>query len=321
MTDDKTGWSEKGKRSSGSGDRKSSTPSRPSKRAASTSSEAAESSVVRTPASSDAGARKVAKAAATAGQRDVAFASRMGFPALVALICLLGIGAVVYARSTREALATPAENRDHWHAVYGLYSCNIAGDDPEAKFLPAFQSSIDASGIHSHGDGLMHIHPFVAAASGDNAQMRHWFTEMQVTFDEERVSVQNQFDPPAELVAGEQCADGTGTAEIKVLYWEYDFQALADPRVEPQVITSDFGQIKFDHDREVFLLAYVSEDTPIEDIPIPPRDRFNTLDNVSADLEYDPTTLNPVDTGVDTDGDDASSDDAESTETEAEGDE
>jgi hypothetical protein len=301
MAEDKTGWSEKGKRASSDEDSASgsTTPSRPSKRDAGAGGKGeAESSVVRTP-SSDVGARKVAKAAATAGQRDVSFVSRMGFPALIALICLLGIGVVVYARSTREALASPVQNVDHWHAVYGVYSCDIEGDD---KYLPAFQSSQDDTGIHSHADGLMHIHPFFELSSGDNAQLRHWVSEMNVEMTPERISVQNQFDPPVELVAGQPCGDGSGTAEIKLLHWDFDFEALADDRPEPEVFTEDFGEVRYEHDREVFVWAFVSEDTDLSDIPIPPQDRFDTMNSVSSAIDYQPTQLNPVDTGVDIDG-------------------
>jgi len=298
MAEDKTGWSEKGSKRSG-GSEGSTTPSRPSKRQASDRPQDGDSTVVRTPSSSE-GAKKVAKAAATAGQRDMSFASRMGFPALVALICILGIGVVVYARSTREALATPVQNLDHWHAVYGVYNCNQQGDD---KYLPPFQSTQDDTGIHSHGDGIMHIHPFFELSSGDNAQMRHWFSEMNIEVTPDAITVQNQFDAPVNLVAGEDCLDGTGKAEIKVLRWDFDFEALNDPRPDPaEIITTDFGQINYSNDREVFIIAYVSEDTAIEDIANPPADRFNTLNNVSSALEYEPTQLNPQDTGVQIDG-------------------
>jgi hypothetical protein len=318
MAEDTTGWSEKGnKRPKGSdGDATgSTTPSRPSKRQASDRPVTdGESSVVRTPASSD-GARKVAKAAATAGQRDVSFASRMGFPALIALICILGIGLVVYARSTREALATPVQNLDHWHAVYGVYNCNLPGEG-EAKYLPPFLSTQDDTGIHSHGDGIMHVHPFFELSSGDNAQTRHFFSEMNVEVSPERITVQNQYDPFVDLVAGEECADGSGTAEIKILHWDFDFEALSENRPDPEVFETDLGLIKFDHDREVYIIAYVGEDTAIEDIPIPPMDRFNTLNNVSSAIEYDPSgALNAIDTGIDLDGDDADAgDDAEASE-------
>lgn len=309
MADDTTGWSEKRKGARGAGERsgESTTPPRPSKRAASTSSEA-ESSVVRRP-SADAGARKVAKAAATAGQRDVAFVSRLGFPALIALICLLGIGVVVYARSTREALASPVQNLDHWHGVYGVYSCNITDGD---KYLPPFQSTQDDTGIHSHGDGLMHIHPFFELSSGDNATLERWMAEMNIEITPEAITVNNVYDPPVQLAAGQPCADGTGIAEIKLLRWEYDFQAQAEDRPDPEVITENFGDVHFDHDREVYLFAYVSEDTDIADIPIPPAERFDTLNNVSAAIDYNPTELQPIETDDDTDdAGDADTDDAD----------
>ena len=224
MAEDTPGWSEKGKRS-GSGDGESKkTPRRPSKRDASNES-TAESSVVRTPATSDTGARKVAKAAATAGQRDLSFSSRLGFPVLIALICLLGISAVVYARSQREALASPVQNLDHWHAVYGVYNCNLIGEG-DAKYLAPFASTDDAQGIHSHFDGLMHIHPFFETSSGENAQIRHFLNEMQVQITPEAITIQNPFDPPQDLRAGEQCADGSGEASIVLLHWDFDFCLL-----------------------------------------------------------------------------------------------
>jgi len=299
MAEDTTGWSEKGKRAKNDVEKAagSKTPSRPSKRQDSTSKSNDESNVVRAP-SGDAGARKVAKAAATAGQRDVSFASRLGFPALIALICLLGIGVVVYARSTREALAQPVQNLDHWHSVYGVYNCNLTGDN---KYLPAFASTQDDTGIHSHGDGVMHIHPFFELSSGDNAQMRHWLSEMNVEITPEVISVQNAFDAPVQLAAGQECADGTGTAEIKVLAWDFDFQALVpvdENRPDPDIIETDFGLIPFENDRQVFIFAYMGEDTDISQMPIPPQDRFNTLNGVSSAIEYQPTQLNPQDTGV-----------------------
>ncbi|MEM7095598.1 MAG: hypothetical protein AAF567_21535 [Actinomycetota bacterium] len=296
MTEDETGWSEKGK-SSGKGKRpareqgesgsESTTPTRPSKRTADTSGD--DSSVVRTPASDDAGARKVARAAATAGQRDASLASRLGFPALIALICLLGIGVVFYAWTTREALASPRQNIDHWHAVYGVYDCTTD------SYVPSFQSTDDLNGIHSHGDGIIHIHPFFEASSGENAQMFHFLNEMRVSVDTERIVLDNG----SELVAGTTCADGSPAA-IRILHWDFDFQALGG---EPpnEIITEDLGSVKFDNDREVYVIAFAPADQEFssELNNLPPADRFDTLNNVSSAIEYNPTELVPEVTGED----------------------
>lgn len=325
MVDDNSGWSEKGG-SSKRGKRPprdagddaaagassaASTPSRPSKRDASTSSAADPSKVMRVPAGDD-GARKVAKAAAAAGQRDVSFATRLGFPALVALVCLLGTTAVILAWTTRDALPQPLQNIDHWHSVYGVYDCTIESDN---KYLPPFLSDDDATGIHSHGDGIMHIHPFFELSSGNNAQTRHFFTEMRIEVDTERIVL----DSGRELVAGTECADGSGPAEITLHEWDFDFQALAGQEAVT-VHTSDLDLVKFDNDREVYVLAFAAPDTEIifteEDNPL--AERFNTLNNVSSQIEYNPTGLAPQDSGITVTEDGEEIDDVEVTITEPE---
>lgn len=310
MAEDETGWSEKGKNSgrdkrlpgadpaeagvaATSASESATVPSRPSKRDSGAGKDKAASTVVRTP--SNAGARKVAKAAATAGQRDVSFATRLGFPALVALVCLLGIGVVFYAWTQREALARPAQG-DHWHAVYGVYDCTLPGD---SRYLPPFLSSNDSTGIHSHGDGVMHIHPFFEASAGDRARFNHWFDEMGIDVTPEQITLDNG----TVLTAGTECADGSGPAEIRVLEWQFDFQANLplDERSDPENVYFDnFRDINFDNDRQVFIIAFAAAGTD-DLIPSPPEDRFNTLNNVSSALEYDPTELTPLDSGATTD--------------------
>jgi len=123
--------------------------------------------------------------------------------------------------------------------------------------------------------------------------------------------VQNAFDPAQNLVAGEQCADGSGEASIVLLHWDFDFEALSEYGPSPEVITSDFGQVKFDHDREVYVFAYVGENTDFDDIPIPPEDRFDTLNGVSATIEFQPESLVPRDSGVDLNDDGTATDDGD----------
>lgn len=299
MTDDDNTWSEKGRGKRGEKrppreskdlvEPTSSVPSRPSTRRSESSGDAdsGESTIVRTPATD--GSRKVARAAATAGQRDVSLSSRMGFPALVALICLLGIAAVFYAWSNRAPIQKPREGGvDHWHAVYGVYDCTLAGDD---KYLAPFLSAVDASGIHSHGDGIIHIHPFGEASSGTNAKIKHFFTEMGVEVSPEKIVLPTG----AELVAGTECLDGSGPAEISLNYWQFDVQVTGDNPSDPEVITEDIGEHRFRNDREVYILSFAAAGT---DLPSPPDERFTTLNNVTPDLAYNPGSLAPTDSGI-----------------------
>ncbi|MGQ0617491.1 MAG: hypothetical protein ACT4PW_10965 [Acidimicrobiia bacterium] len=47
----------------------------------------------------------------------------MGFPAAVVIVLVLGTSLVAFARSSRDANASPRANEDHFHAAYSIYTC------------------------------------------------------------------------------------------------------------------------------------------------------------------------------------------------------
>jgi hypothetical protein len=59
------------------------------------------------------------------------------------------------------------ERSDHWHAAYGVNLCGV--------WQPAVPEYESSAGLHSHGDGLIHIHPFDHRASFENATLGHFF--------------------------------------------------------------------------------------------------------------------------------------------------
>ena len=90
----------------------------------------------------------------------------LAYPALIVAIIVVGTVLVVLARDTRQATASEAPTtRDHWHEAFGI---NICGE-----FLdPVTDDGADRLGIHTHQDGLIHVHPFGAGGSGENATMQ-----------------------------------------------------------------------------------------------------------------------------------------------------
>lgn len=85
----------------------------------------------------------------------------MGWTVATVVVVIVGVIGIVLARGGSESDAAPVVNKDHWHAYLGV---NVCGNWLPAA--PAFESPM---GIHSHGDGLMHIHPYSSAAAGKNA--------------------------------------------------------------------------------------------------------------------------------------------------------
>ena len=91
--------------------------------------------------------------------------------ALTALV--LGTLLVVYARENRsaEALEAPLANVDHWHASFAFYICD--GFVPDVPEFVAPQNG----GNHTHGDGIMHLHPFSPARAGENATLENFLED------------------------------------------------------------------------------------------------------------------------------------------------
>jgi hypothetical protein len=95
-----------------------------------------------------------------------------GYYGALFAVCVVGITLVVASRASKDdSDVPPIVNQDHWHASLDFNVCGSwvapAQAIPEFEFR-AGQGEVRA-GIHSHGDGLMHIHPFSSDESGDNA--------------------------------------------------------------------------------------------------------------------------------------------------------
>ena len=105
--------------------------------------------------------KKVARAARTTGKPG---ASRNWiWPAALVVVVGLGVG-LIFASRGGEASASPKLG-EHWHAAYGVYTCD--------EFQPAMVDGEDGdlNGIHTHGDGLIHMHPFSTLVTGDGSVM------------------------------------------------------------------------------------------------------------------------------------------------------
>jgi hypothetical protein len=110
------------------------------------------------------------KASRTKRRASVSAARRsrsgLGWYALAGVVIIAGVIGIMFSRSS-SADAPPLVNKDHWHAALGV---NICG-----QWLPNAPQFEDAEGIHTHGDGLIHIHPFLTRAAGKNATVGLYF--------------------------------------------------------------------------------------------------------------------------------------------------
>ena len=116
----------------------------------------------------------------------------MGFPMAVALVVILGSLLVGWARNDREATSAPRVG-DHWHSTYDIYVC----DGYRSKVV----LETGPNGIHSHNDGILHIHPFNKLASGSDATLGEFFSAFGGRIDDSSLVL----DTGEELVEGTDC--------------------------------------------------------------------------------------------------------------------
>jgi hypothetical protein len=210
-------------------------------------------------------ARKVARAARTGGGRTARGRASATWYIALTVIVVAGVFLVWYSRDERlDALGGPEteapSTKDHWHVAYGVYVCD--------KFLPPAQDQKDPKGIHSHADGIIHVHPFGRSAAGKNATLGVFVDAIDGKLSED------SFDWPDEArhSNGDKCGDKEG----KVKVWFNG--TLHEGNARNLHLSADRGEL---------VLAFVPDDMTLEAIGKPPS--VPNLDQLT-DL---PATTNP----------------------------
>lgn len=197
--------------------------------------------------------KKVARAASTGGGRTARGRRPWIWYGTLSLFVVLGIGVIAQSRGDyidgRTAGVPPRLNPggDHWHVAYGIYICD--------EFIPGLtDKNGDEVGIHSHGDGLIHIHPSSKRASGANAKLGRFLDEVGADVTQTKIEV-----PGRKVENGDKCGKQKG--EVVVKLWE----SAAD--TEGKLIKGDPADMRFRQDGAIVTMAFVPEGT---EVPKPP---------------------------------------------------
>ncbi len=221
-------------------------------------------------------AKKVARAArvgATTGPNE---RRQLGFPAVVILVVVLGLALVAFARATRDAQASPTL-QDHWHNAYGVYDCRI-GD-----YLPPFLSEADPDGIHSHQDGVIHIHPFTASVTGKEAKLEVFLRNMGATLTDDELTLSRSGES---LVEGVDC--NGEEAVLQVIRWDDAFVGGTPSEIR----TEDLDGFRFLADGQAIAIALAP---PGAEIPLPSSiDNLGALVGQSRDQGVDPRNTTAI---------------------------
>ncbi len=98
---------------------------------------------------------------------------RSPFIKLLLILGAMGVGVLLLAGVGLLLLPAPEPpypNRDHWHAKYAVEVCG--------KTLAPFPYS--PGDVHTHGDGVIHVHPTSPATAGRNANLAAFFRSVKM---------------------------------------------------------------------------------------------------------------------------------------------
>lgn len=208
--------------------------------------------------------KKVARVAGTGGGRT----GRRGsgswvWPGVLGLVVVLGVALVAVSASSSDnaddvppLLNTGAPDDDHWHQAFGVYVCG--------EQLPAVPDFGDPDGIHTHADGLIHVHPFSTKVTGNRAVLGVFLKEAGIEVSETSLKLPQR----DELENGDECPDGKkGKVQLVVR------ELTQGGGGEAKSIPGDPNDLKLAQG-QIITLAFMPEGA---EIPPPPADRVSRL--------------------------------------------
>ncbi len=228
-------------------------------------------------APSSSSTKKAARLAQKGKGQKVRFQGGTLFPVVVALVIVLGLGLIVYARESRPAADASAPTiNDHWHHVYGFYICGewvqLEGDG-EAQDINGrpTNTAYARSGVHSHDDGLIHWHAFSSAAVGRRATLGIFTDVFGVELsndvlqfpEDQRSQLPEGVAEDGRFEDGEtECPTpdgGSETGQLQVVRWDN-----IESGGEGTTFIAGFDGIALNQDAMSVVIAFVPDDTDIE---------------------------------------------------------
>lgn len=194
--------------------------------------------------------KKVARIARTGGGRTRRGSASWVWPTAIVFIVVVGTGLVVFSKSDQSSADSTAPRvggKDHWHAALGFDICG--------EFLPPITDQTDPLGIHTHGDGVVHIHPFSQTAAGKNATLGKYFDAVQAEVSDSEIKLPGQ---PAKK-NGQKCGDQE--ARVQVRTW--DSKA---PDAPSSIYTGNPSDLR-PNDGQLVTIAFVPEGAEIRRPP------------------------------------------------------
>jgi hypothetical protein len=161
-------------------------------------------------------------------------------------------------------------------------------NDVHGEYQPAPKdaTATDTLGIHSHGDGLIHIHPFTAGAAGRNATLGVFLDQVGISMTNDSLSLPTG----ASFKEGTTKCEGGKDGLVQVAKWDHATDAAKGNKPN-QIFTDGFDKIRLG-ENESFTIAFMPKDSTI---PAKPdvADRISKVSDVARSTTSVPPSSSP----------------------------
>ena len=194
---------------------------------------------------------------------------------ITAFVVVVGVALIIFARGSEPAevgpkLASSGQQGDHWHAALGVYNCDQWMSDGSGEGVwkwpyttsqntPGRAGTDAYAGLHSHGDGIIHMEPAVSEEAGRGATVGKYFT-----FGGWDVSSSSFKFLGTERSNGDKCGGKPG--EVK---WATGKYKGGDSKVTYTEQTGNPADFKL-NDGDVVIVAFVPKGTDVAKLGDPP---------------------------------------------------
>ncbi|MEY2437146.1 MAG: hypothetical protein QOF97_1982, partial [Acidimicrobiaceae bacterium] len=156
-------------------------------------------------------------------------------------------------------------------------STTIAGQgDVPGQFQPAFKDATqDVLGIHTHGDGVIHTHPFVSSVAGRSATLGVFFDQVALQISDTKLTLPNG----QVFEEGVTKCQGGKDGIVEIAQWSSATDAANGARPNA-VFTSGFRNIRLQN-RQAYTIAFLpaGQQIPIEKTISSRLDTLGDVDN------------------------------------------
>ena len=163
-------------------------------------------------------------------------------------------------------------------------------NDVHGQYQPApTDAQTDTLGIHTHGDGLMHIHPFTDSAAGRKATLGIFLDQVGISMTNDTLVLPSG----GTFKEGTTKCEGGKDAIVQVAKWDHATDAAKGNKPN-QIFTDGFDKIRLGAN-ESFTIAFMPVDSTIPA-------KADVADRISKVSDLGTSTTAPSSTGSNSSG-------------------